>query len=157
MNISQVGINLIKSFEGCKLTSYKALPTETYLTIGWGHNGSDVREGQTITQAEADSLFLNDIQVYIDGVASCVKIPLNQYQVDALISLCYNIGVQAFQTSTLVQLLNSGDIQGASNEFLKWVHSGGEVIQGLVNRREAEQKLFNYPVPDPASIDGLCH
>ncbi|WP_143767420.1 lysozyme, partial [Paenibacillus odorifer] len=56
--ISQVGISLIKSFEGCRLTAYKPVPTETYWTIGWGHYGPDVKAGMTITQAQADSMLL---------------------------------------------------------------------------------------------------
>lgn len=61
MNISSTGINLIKSFESCKLTAYKALSSEKYYTIGWGHYGSDVYNGMEITQEQADALFEQDI------------------------------------------------------------------------------------------------
>ena len=94
-NISEDGKNLIKAYEGCKLTAYKATATEEYYTIGWGHYGADVKEGQTITQAEADALFDTDIVEYEDYVNKfCEKnnVKLTQHQFDAMVSLTYNCG-----------------------------------------------------------------
>jgi GH24 family phage-related lysozyme (muramidase) len=146
MQLSQVGVNLIKSFEGCVLHAYKALPTEKYFTIGYGHYGSDVREGSTITSTQAEELLKQDLKKYEFAVISNVKVSLNQYQYDALVSLCYNIGTEGFRTSTLLEKLNQHDYTGAAAEFDRWVHSGGKVIQGLVNRRKAEKTLFLKPV-----------
>ena len=58
--IGEAGLALIKNWEGCRLTAYKPVATEIYWTIGWGHYGPDVKEGQTITQAEADRLLVID-------------------------------------------------------------------------------------------------
>lgn len=146
MNISQNGIDLIKSFEGFRGTAYKALPTEQYYTIGFGHYGADVEKGETITEAQAEELLKKDLQKYVDGVNDGLKCSVNQNQFDALCSLCYNIGISAFQSSTLLEKLNAGDVAGASAEFDLWIHSGGKVIDGLVNRRNKEQALFNTPV-----------
>lgn len=148
MQISQVGINLIKSFEGCRLTSYQDVGG--VWTIGYGHT-SGVRSGVSITQQQADSLLVQDLQSFSDAVNSLVKVSLNQYQFDALVSFVYNVGKGAFASSTLLQKLNNGDYAGASNEFSLWVHVGTQVIQGLVNRRKAEQTLFNRMVENPSS------
>ena len=84
MNISQKGINLIKNFEGCRLTAYKC--PANILTIGYGHTGSDVHTGQKITQEEAEKLLRQDLIVHCNNVSKLVKVPLNQNQFDALVS-----------------------------------------------------------------------
>jgi GH24 family phage-related lysozyme (muramidase)/LysM repeat protein len=156
VNISQVGLNLIKSFEGCRLTAYKVTSSEKYYTIGYGHYGSDVRAGQTISQQQADSLLIQDVQRFVNGVNQCVHVPVTQYQFDSLVSLCYNIGFGAFQQSSLVQKLNNGDYQGTANEFDLWIHSGGKVLQGLVTRRKAEKALFlKAESTQPVSTSGI--
>jgi len=140
--ISQVGIDLIKSFEGCRLTAYKPVSTERYWTIGYGHYGSDVREGQNISQNEAETLLKFDLRIYEKAVNDLVKVSLNQNQFDSLVSFTYNVGREGFRTSTLLQKLNNNDYVGASNEFDKWIHAGGKVLNGLVRRRKAEKDLF---------------
>jgi GH24 family phage-related lysozyme (muramidase) len=146
MNVSQTGIKLIQSYEGCRLKAYKPVPTEKYWTIGWGHFGPDIREGQAITQAKADEMLVNDLQKYVNGV-NALKLPVNQNQFDALVSFAYNCGIQALASSTLCQLLSKKDYAGAAREFLKWVHSGKTVLPGLVKRRTEEMNLFLKPVP----------
>jgi lysozyme len=141
MQISQSGINLIKKFEGCRLTAYH-LGSEKYYTIGWGHYGADVRAGQKITQAQADALFLKDIQKYVDGVNNGLKVQVNQSQFDAMVSLCYNIGIGGFQSSTVCKLVNQHDFKGAGNAFTQYTKSGGKVLPGLVSRRNAEKDFF---------------
>jgi lysozyme len=143
MNISQVGINLIKSFEGCVLHEYKddvGVPT-----IGWGHTGG-VQPNQKITQAQADDLLKMDLRKFENGVNDLVKVPVNQYQFDALVSFAFNCGLEGLRTSDLLMKLNKKDYAGCVKEFDRWIHAGGEVLQGLVNRRNAEQALFNRVV-----------
>jgi GH24 family phage-related lysozyme (muramidase) len=153
MNISQKGIDLIKSFEGLSLKAYKPVAGEKYWTIGYGHYGADVRQGQVITKEQAEALLKKDLQKYVDGVNSVLKVPINQNQFDALVSFAYNCGVGALQKSTLLKKLNAGDYVGASKEFGKWVHgAGGVVLKGLVTRRQKEAKLFNTPVVDNPTI-----
>jgi GH24 family phage-related lysozyme (muramidase) len=149
MNISQVGVNLIKSFEGLELQAYKPVPTERYWTIGYGHYGSDVQEHQKITSAQAESMLKEDLKVYSYAVNQNVKVQINQNMFDALVSFSYNVGKEALRTSTLLKKLNAGDVIGASNEFDKWTHSAGKVLTGLVIRRKAEKTLFLKPVNEP--------
>ena len=75
-------------------------------------------------------------------VNDLVKVPLTQNQFDALVSLTYNIGTGAFEKSTLLKKLNTGDYQGAADQFTVWNKGGGKVLQGLVNRRAKEKEVF---------------
>ena len=91
---SQNGIELIKSFEGCRLTAYKAVSTEQYYTIGYGHYGSDVYAGMTITQSQAEDMLKNDLKKYEGYVNTFLNnngIDVNQNQFDALVSFTYNL------------------------------------------------------------------
>lgn len=150
MKLSNAGLNLIKSFEGCRLTAYKALPNEKYFTIGYGHNGSDVRDNERITQKQALNLLRNDTEKFVEGVNDMVHVALNQNQFDALVSLAYNIGLGAFKGSSLLDFINKRDFKHASEEFDLWVHSGDKVVQGLVTRRQKEKALFLKPVSNPS-------
>ncbi len=143
MNISKNGIDLIKRFEGCKLTAYKC--AGGVYTIGYGHTDG-VKKGLKITLNQAESFLREDIKKFENGVNRLVASPLNQNQFDALVSFCFNCGLWAFKTSTLRQKLNAGDYAGAAKEFPRWNKSGGKVLNGLVKRRAAEQKLFTTPV-----------
>ncbi|OMF01243.1 hypothetical protein BK124_00775 [Paenibacillus amylolyticus] len=142
--ISKVGIDLIKSFEGCKLTAYKPVPTEQYWTIGWGHYGPDVKQGQKITQAQADAMLVADLAKYEAYVNNPSYVPvtekLNQNQFDALTSFCYNCGA-----GNLKQLCNGRTLAQIAASITKYNKAGGSVLKGLVRRRQAELDLFNTP------------
>lgn len=143
MKISYIGLDLIKSYETLQLTAYRALKTEKYLTIGYGHYGPDVKEGQTITKDEATELLQQDVQTAENELNQLIKqnVLLTQNQFDALCSLVFNIGVGNFRKSTLrKKLLNH--IRSVDCEFMKWVYSDGHYIQGLYNRRKKEVELF---------------
>lgn len=150
MNISENGIALIKKFEGLELHAYKPVPQETYFTIGYGHYGHDVKAGQVITEAQADAFLRSDLATAVTGVNGLVKVPLNQNEFDALVSFAFNCGYQALKGSSLLADLNAKNYAGAGQEFGKWIHgAGGVILQGLVDRREAEKELFLKPVPQP--------
>lgn len=142
--VSEAGANLIKSFEALRLTAYKALPTEQYYTIGYGHYGSDVKAGMQITKEQAEKMFRNDLAKYEATVATAtITKDLKQNQFDALVCFCYNIGQGAFLKSTLLRkvLANPNDTSIRS-EFAKWNKSGGQVIAGLTRRRTAEANYY---------------
>ena len=140
MKTSQEGINLIKKFEGCKLTAYKC-PAGVW-TIGYGHTDG-VKKGQKITKARAEEYLKNDLIKYEKGVENLVKVTLNQNQFNALVSFAYNCGLSALKTSTLLKKLNKKDYKGASNEFLRWNKANRRVLEGLNTRRKAERDLFD--------------
>src|SRR5690606_6021729 len=139
MTTSQRGVDLIKPFEGLKLPAYLC-PANVW-TIGYGTTRG-VQKGQTITAAEAERLLRADLAVFEAGVSKAVKVPLEQHEFDALVSFAYNVGLGAFQKSTLLRLLNAGDKAGAAKQFDRWNKAGGKVLAGLTRRREAERKLF---------------
>ena len=138
MKISEQGIALIKSFEGCRLTAYKAVSTEKYHTIGWGHYGADVKAGQTISQEEADALLLSDLERFVKYTNTYTKnLALNQNQFDALVSFCYNCG-----PGTLKKLVSGRTVEEIAEHITDYNKSKGKVLNGLVRRREKEKELF---------------
>ena len=151
MNVSQRGIDLIKRYEG--FISHAYLCPAGVISIGWGHTGSDVKQGMVITEGEAEILLKKDLNKFASKITFSLeqdKIKVNQNQFDALCSFAFNLGYSALVFSTLWKKLKAGDYKGASDEFLKWVYItknvNGEKIKirlkGLETRRNAERDLF---------------
>nr|DAW52579.1 MAG TPA: Lysozyme [Caudoviricetes sp.] len=140
--LSKSGMELIKKFEGCNLTAYKVQESDEYYTIGYGHYGSDVGEGQTITDEEATSLLYADCDRFVTHVNKYMSnYNFNQNQFDALVSFAYNVG-------NIITLTQNGaaSIEEISADMLLYCKSNGVTLRGLVNRRKAEQELFNTPI-----------
>jgi lysozyme len=145
MKTSEVGIQLIQKYEGCKLKPYLC-PAKKW-TVGYGHvlgNGVTLAEADNrlFTQGEADALLRTDLARFEQGVLRYCTVYLAQCQFDALVSWAYNLGVGVVQRSTLRQKLNRGDYDGAAKALLKYDKAGGQVLKGLTRRRQAEYKLF---------------
>ncbi|WP_298143597.1 lysozyme [uncultured Acinetobacter sp.] len=144
MHISQQGMDLITQCEGLKLNAYLC-PAHVW-TIGIGTtvypNGKRVQQGDACTHAQAVQYKQHDLKRFVQLVNQTVYVELNQNQFDALVCLAYNIGAQAFRQSTLVKTLNTGDYKSASEQFLVWNQSRGQVLKGLVRRRAQERQLF---------------
>ena len=139
MKTSDKGIELIKQFEGCRLTAYKPVASEKYYTIGYGHYGSDVTPGMTISQADANEFLRRDLgkfELYVTKTG----LQLNQNQFDALVSFTYNCG-----PGNLKKLVNGRTIPQIADALLKYNKAGGKVMKGLTRRREAERALFLTP------------
>ncbi len=139
MHTSQKGLDLIKSFEGLRLSAYKC-PADVW-TIGYGTTAG-VKPGQTITKERAEELLRDDVKRFEGQVLRLVKVPLTQGQFDALVSFTYNLGAANLGNSTLLRLLNAGDYKGAAAQFDRWTKAGGKELPGLVKRRAAERALF---------------
>ena len=137
---SDAGIALTKGFEGLRLTAYR--DCGGVLTIGYGHTGPDVIEGVTIDEAQAETLLRTDVQVAVECVNRAVTAAITQNQFDALVDFCFNVGCGALMNSTLLRNVNAADFAGAAAQFALWVHAGGEVVPGLVRRRELEAQMF---------------
>ncbi|UNI74451.1 endolysin [Acinetobacter phage AB-Navy4] len=148
VNISDLGVDLIRQFEGLRTSAYP--DSVGVWTIGYGTtrypNGVAVKKGDTCTEAQAKVYMKNDLQKFVRAVNKLVTVPLKQTQFDALVSLVYNIGETAFAGSTLLKKLNAKDYAGAADQFLVWnkgrVKGVLQVIPGLTNRRKAEKKYF---------------
>lgn len=140
MNYSKSGIKLTEGFESCRLTAYQDI--KGIWTIGWGHTGPEVCEGLVWTQGQADDELIHDVQHAVIFVNEYVTVPINQNEFDALVDFAFNCGCNALRGSTLLVKLNAGDHQGAAAEFDKWDHASGQVVAGLLRRRQAETALF---------------
>ena len=139
MNISKEGLSLIKKFEGCELEAYLC-PAGVW-TIGYGHT-KDVKEGDKINKEEADYLLQEEMIEYESYINDFVEVPLNQNQFDALCSWVYNLGPTNLKNSTMLRVLNEEKYADVPQEIKRWNKAGGEVLDGLIKRREAESKIF---------------
>ena len=139
MNISQEGLSLIKKFEGCELEAYKC--AAGVLTIGYGST-KGVKEGDTITQEEADKLLLHEMEEYEGYINDAVTVDLKQNQFDALVSWVFNLGPANLKASTMLKVLNAKEYDDVPAQIKRWNKAGGKVLQGLIRRREAEALLF---------------
>lgn len=166
-DINNATLDLVKSAEGIPDGDPSTATIDPYLdpvgiwTIGWGHaiswqgqwlKGPENRaQAQAlypggITLAQAQDLLKSDLLNAGRDVSLVVTVALNDNQFGALVSFTFNLGINNLRTSTLLQKLNQSDYAGASNEFPRWVKAGGNVLPGLVKRRQAEQALFLTPV-----------
>lgn len=148
------GYELIKHFEGCRLKAYRC-PAGVW-TIGYGStrytNGDKVKEGDRITQEEANALFQRTVDEFeyqvklLLGNELCTK--LHPQSLSALVSFAYNVGITAFGKSTLLRIIreNKNNLKDICIQFKRWNKSNGEVLEGLVTRREAEYNLYEKGV-----------
>jgi len=135
------GLSVAESFEGLSLTAYQ--DQFGVWTIGYGHTGPDVTPGLTITRNQAQALLAQDVSSAAHCVNEAVTIALTQNEFDALVDLVLNIGAGNFKASTLLVDLNAGNLAAAANQFDRWDRAGGQVVAGLLRRRQAETAIFN--------------
>lgn len=129
----------ISSFEGCRLSAYKC--SAGVWTIGYGHT-EGVKEGDMCTLEQANAWLVDDIRETQLLLAHYVNVPVSAGEFIALVSLAFNVGVGALIRSKLLQKLNSGDREGAAEEFLDFDLANGKRLAGLTRRRKAEHDLF---------------
>ncbi|HHH0018942.1 TPA: lysozyme [Yersinia enterocolitica] len=143
MQISNNGINKLKVEEGEKLIGYK--DTRGIPTVGVGHtgvvDGKPVSVGMVISKDKSSELLRSDLKWTEEAIAINVKVPLTQNQYDAMCSLIFNIGANAFANSTVLKRLNAGDYKGAADAFLMWKKAGNDPDR-LLPRRQRERALF---------------
>lgn len=132
-------MQLVKDFESLRLTAYKC-PADVW-TIGWGHT-KGVNQGDEITVEQAEQLLREDLAEFKAAVDKAVEVHLSETEMEALVSLCYNIGIGAFSKSTLVKKLNDNLRLEAAMEFPKWSKIGSTRSKGLLRRRMKEATLF---------------
>ena len=144
MKINQAGLNIVKEFEGLRLSAYKC-PAGVW-TIGYGHT-EGVTRGMQITKEEAEDLLRHDLQLFENGVKRFIGDALtNENQFSAFVSLAYNIGIGAFGKSSALREHKAGNYDLAANKIMLWNKAGGKVLAGLIRRRKAESKLYAIPV-----------
>ena len=139
MNISQEGLGLIKKFEGCELEAYVC--AAGVWTIGYGST-KGVKEGDKISQEEADKLLLHEMNEYEGYITDNVTVDLKQNQFDSLVSWVFNLGPTNLKASTMLKVLNLGNFEGVPEQMKRWNKANGKTLDGLIRRREAEALLF---------------
>lgn len=142
-SISPAGIARIKRYEACRLKPYpdsKGLPT-----IGWGHliKGDEafLTNPEGITQEQADTLFEQDLKVFVDGVVALLEVEVTQDQFDSIVSFSFNCGLGALKKSTFLRLVNSRAPNDRIRTALEmWRFAGKEPV--LLKRRQDEGKAW---------------
>lgn len=150
---TQKCLEMIKQFEGCVLHSYKCLPTEKYYTIGYGHYGI-TKPDLTITEKEAEQYLKSDLKpIYVTLGYYDRYYEFTDYEYDALVSFCYNLGAGIMIQLTQKYTRNKIEIADA---MLRYNKSGNAIVSGLVRRRNAEYKLFTQGIyPDGTTVETI--
>lgn len=152
--VNKAGIELIKSFEGLRLSPYLCpakIPTIGYGTTYYEDGKKVTMQDPDITETRAEELLVKHIETFAKEVEAVIKVSLTDNQFAALVSFAYNLGTPNLKSSTLLRKLNAGDYAGAANEFERWNKAGGKVLAGLTRRRQAEKALFLHsPTPSRA-------
>jgi lysozyme len=147
MKTSEIGLNLIKHYEGFYSKPYRC-PAGLW-TIGYGHVINDGRVlpadcNRVFLKSEIDALLTADLKRFERGVTLYCPVQLTQSQFDALVSFSFNLGLGTLQRSTMRQKINRGDFKGAAKVLLQYNKAGGKVLKGLDLRRKDEARL-TYP------------
>lgn len=133
-------MDFIQGWEACRLEAYQ--DQGGVWTVGYGATGPEITASTVWSQRQADIAFLGHLDVLAVQCTKLVTVPTTLNQENALISLCYNIGIGDFKKSALLRFLNQSNYSSAANQFLMWTRVGVYVSNGLVRRREAERNLF---------------
>ena len=144
MKLSQKGVDFIKSHEALRLKAYQ--DSKGVWTSGWGHT-KGVKPGDVITREQAEQFIRDDFAwvertLNADLVTGRDKPLVTQNEFDALCSLVFNIGSNAYLESTVRRKIKQGDKMAAARAFKMWVYSDHKFVQGLANRRADETRLF---------------
>ncbi len=146
MKTGDTGLNLIKGYEGLRMSAHYT-PNEEW-AVGYGHTSS-ARHGMSVSEREAEQLLRDDVTPIEQLLAETVRAPLNQNEHDALVSLIFSIGEENWRRSTALRKLNEGDKLAAANAIELWtkarVNDELVMLDGLVRRRAAEKSLFLMP------------
>jgi lysozyme len=146
-DINQAGLDLIKTFEGCKLDAYQDV--RGIWTIGYGHIRG-VGPGMHVSPQEAEAMLHDDVQGAVGAINNCLGgTPATANQFSAMVSLCFNIGSGNFRQSSVLRDHLGGNTQAAADAFLLWnkatINGVLTPVQGLTNRRTAERQLYLTP------------
>jgi len=156
MKVSEKALGCIRHHEGVRYKPYRC-PANLF-TIGVGHVMYPEQaklpmaermnffihpeDDRVYSIEEVNTILQKDLYRFEQGLEKFCPVPLTQGMFDALVSFAFNCGLGTLQRSTLRQKVLRGDIEGASNEFLKYTKAGGKVLKGLVTRRNDERALF---------------
>lgn len=143
-NISNNGLKFTAAFEQFRGTAYRATPAEKYLTIGYGHYSSDVKEGQKITEGQALILLNRDMAAAVKAVDAVAHPSLTQAQFDAIVDLVFNAGAGVIASNTGTgQALRAGDVKTLRAKLALFINQNGKPVLGLRRRVAGRLALFD--------------
>lgn len=143
-NISDNGLHFTAAFEQFRGTAYRATPAEKYLTIGYGHYGSDVKAGQKITEGQALILLNRDMAAAVKAVDAVAHPSLTQAQFDAVVDLVFNAGAGVIAATTGTgQALRAGDVKTLRAKLALFINQNGKPVLGLRRRVAGRLALFD--------------
>lgn len=143
-NISNNGLKFTAAFEQFRGTAYRATPAEKYLTIGYGHYGSDVKEGQKITEGQALILLNRDMAAAVKAVDAVAHPSLTQAQFDAVVDLVFNAGAGVIAATTGTgKALRAGDVKTLRPKLALFINQNGKPVLGLRRRVAGRLALFD--------------
>lgn len=143
-NISDNGLQFKKAWEKFRGTAYKATKNEKYWTIGWGHTGPDVYEGQKITEGQGLLLLNRDMRWAVNAVDEVAHPSLTQAQFDAVVDLVYNAGAGVIAATTGTgKALRSGDVAALRAKLALFINQNGKPLLGLRRRTAGRLALFD--------------
>jgi GH24 family phage-related lysozyme (muramidase) len=168
--VTASGVELIKRFEGKRLTAYR--DAVGVWTIGYGHTAMagapDVKAGMLITEAEAATILSRDVNMFAVQVQRMITQPIGDSQFSALVSFAYNVGLGNFAGSSVLKAVNAGQFDAVGRRLALWNKAGGRVLAGLTRRRAAEALLFqqagggamslfdlNMPLPSESELNEM--
>lgn len=158
MEMSTAGLEKLMTWEGCRQALYR--DSGRKLTIGVGHllteeelasgliQGKHSFKGRPLTRDECRDILSVDVARAESAVNKYVRVLINQNQFDTLVSFAFNVGVYAFERSTLLRKLNAQDRAAVPHELSRWNKVNKKVVLGLTNRRAAEAELWKSPIRD---------
>lgn len=152
-NISDNGLHFTAAWEGFRGTAYRATPAEKYLTIGYGHYGSDVKEGQKITEGQALILLNRDMAKAVKLVDTDANPALTQAEFDAVCDLVFNVGpgaIRVIENGVVTnkptgtgQALRAGDVKTLRAKLALFINQNGKPLPGLRRRVAGRLALFD--------------
>ncbi|MEG1123044.1 MAG: lysozyme [Citrobacter sp.] len=146
-NISDNGLHFVAAWEKFMGKAYRATPAEKYLTIGYGHYGSDVKEGQKITEGQALILLNRDMAKAVGKANELVHPVFNQAQFDAICDLCYNVGTGVIekddQLGDFDDAVRLGNVAECRRIMGQFVYQKGKKMLGLQRRTAGRLALFD--------------
>lgn len=136
-----MNLEIIKKYEGFSSKAYKC-PAGVW-TVGYGHTGYDVTESTTITMEEAELLLKKEVEKIYDQISFLLDVKLTQNQLSSLVSLVYNVGLNAFKKSRLLKRINLKDNpELVAKEWIEFNKINGKISTGLLRRRAEEIYLY---------------
>lgn len=142
MTYSEALVAFVKAWEGLKLEASGDPLVPGVRDIGYGHKLMPSESPGRITPEQADAWLRLDLDGHLHDLDQHIHVALEQHEQDAVLSLAYNVGVEALRTSTLLHRINTNRFEEAADEFPRWCRAGGRIVPGLKRRRLAERAIF---------------